>query len=171
MFIFRIWKRNMILKLNKSLKCIKLLVCDICIVIKNIFAQVVTRMKVSISKFVSQVISIPNQLIKDRVVGLKLVKKSVDSNLVTASIQDEIINNRNITTEKINIKGVECLNMDDVNEEEVKIEEDEIKIEIREEVENNSERISNLCPAVCKTSKFLLRHKMEVMYFLIPKFA
>ena len=61
--------------------------------------------------------------------------------------------------------------MDDVNEEEVKIEEDEIKIDIREEVENNSERISNLCPAVCKTSKFLLRHKMEVMYFLIPKFA
>ena len=77
-------------------------------------------MKVSISKFVSKVISIPNQHIKDRV---------------------------------------------------VKIEEDEIKIEIREEVENNSERISNLCPAVCKTSKFLLRHKMEVMYFLIPKFA
>ena len=29
--------------------------------------------------------------------------------------------------------------MDDVNEEEVKIEEDEIKIEIREEVENDSE--------------------------------
>ena len=109
---------SMILKLN--MKCIKLLVCDICIVIKNIFAQVVTRMKVSISKFVSKVISIPNQHIKDRV---------------------------------------------------VKIEEDEIKIEIREEVENNSERISNLCPAVCKTSKFLLRHKMEVMYFLIPKFA
>ena len=61
--------------------------------------------------------------------------------------------------------------MDDANEEEVKIEEDEIKIEIREEVENNSEQICNPCPAICKTSKSLLRHKMEVMYFLIPKFA
>ena len=61
--------------------------------------------------------------------------------------------------------------MDDVNEEEVKIEEDEIKIEIREEVEDNSKQMFGLCPAVCKTSKFLLRHKMEVMYFLIPKFA
>ena len=53
--------------------------------------------------------------------------------------------------------------MDDVNEEEVKIEEDEIKIEIREEVENNSEQICNPCPAICKTSKSLLRHKMEVI--------
>ena len=43
----------------------KLLVCDICIVIKNIIAQVVTRVKVSIRKFVSQVISIPHQLSKD----------------------------------------------------------------------------------------------------------
>ena len=45
----------MILKLKKNLRCIKLLVCDICIVIKNIFAQVVIRVEVSISKFVSQV--------------------------------------------------------------------------------------------------------------------
>ena len=97
------------------------------------------RVEVSISKFVSQVISIPDQLIKDRVVGLKLVKKSVDSCLVTASNQEEII-----------------LNMDDVNEEEVMIEEDEIKIEIREEVEDNSERMFGLCPVVCKTSKFCI---------------
>ena len=33
--------------------------------LKNIFTQVVTRVKVSITKFVSQVISIPHQLIKD----------------------------------------------------------------------------------------------------------
>ena len=38
--------------------------------------------------------------------------------------------------------------MNDVNEEEVKIEEDKKKIEIMEEGEDNSERISNLCPAV-----------------------
>ena len=75
-------------------------------------------MKVSISKFVSKVISIPNQHIKDRV---------------------------------------------------VKIEEDEIKIEIREEVENNSEQICNPCPAICKTSKSLLRHKMEVIYYFIKR--
>ena len=97
------------------------------------------RVEVSISKFVSQVISIPDQLIKDRVVGLKLVKKSVDSCLVTASNQEEII-----------------LNMDDVNEEEVMIEEDEIKIEIREEVEDNSERMFGLCPVVFKTSKLCI---------------
>ena len=38
--------------------------------------------------------------------------------------------------------------MDDVNEEEVQIKEDEIKIEITEEVEDNSERMFGLCPAV-----------------------
>ena len=46
--------------------------------------------------------------------------------------------------------------MDD--EEEVKKEEDEIKIEINEEAEDDSQRMCDLCPAVCKSAKSLQRH-------------
>ena len=71
----------MILKPNKSLKFIKLLVCDTCIVIKSVFAQVEARVEVSIQTFVRHVISISHLLIKDRVVGqlqlLRLFKESV----------------------------------------------------------------------------------------------
>ena len=51
----------------------------------------------------------------------------------------------------------------DVNEEEIKIEEDDIKIEITEEVEDDAERMCDLCPAVCKSAKSLQRHK-KVMH-------
>ena len=46
--------------------------------------------------------------------------------------------------------------MDD--EEEVKKEEDEIKIEINEEAEDDSQRMCDLCPAVFKSAKSLQRH-------------
>ena len=41
--------------------------------------------------------------------------------------------------------------MDDVDEGEVKVEENEVKIEITEEVEDDSELMCDLCPAVCKS--------------------
>ena len=51
----------------------------------------------------------------------------------------------------------------DVNEEEIKIEEDDIKIEITEAVEDDAERMCDLSPAVCKSAKSLQRHK-KVMH-------
>ena len=56
---------------------------------KNIFAQVATR--VEVRKFVSNIISILNLLIKERVMGqlLKLVKKSVESSVMTVSNQEQ----------------------------------------------------------------------------------
>ena len=67
--------------------------------------------------------------------------------------------------------------MDDVNEEEVKIEEDEIKIEIREEVEDNSERMCDLCPAILvfylgtKNCRYPMCYNLKIFdnYSCLPK--
>ena len=91
MFMFRICKTDM-------KKCIIILVCDVCIVIKSIFAEVVTRVEVRVRKFVCHVISVLHLLIKDSVLGqpLRLLKESV-AKLV--SNQEETINTKNTITE------------------------------------------------------------------------
>ena len=64
----------MIIKLKMSLKSIISLVCDACIVIKSVFAEVVAGIKVSI-------------------------KESVATKLLTGSNQEETIITRNTITE------------------------------------------------------------------------
>ena len=48
---------------------------------------------------------------------------------------------------------------DEFDEGDVKVEEDEVRVEIMDEVKDDSERMCDQCPAVCSSSKSLKRHR------------
>ena len=52
---------------------------------------------------------------------------------------------------------------DKFDEGDVKVEQDEIRVEIIDEVKDDSEHMCDLCPAVCSSSKSRQRHR-QVMH-------
>ena len=48
---------------------------------------------------------------------------------------------------------------DEVDEGDVKVEEEEVRVEIIDEVKDDSERMCDLCPIICNPFKSLKRHR------------